>query len=190
MNTPRTIHTPVPLPDELVAGLHQLNPWWNGAPAPPALGNRHHLTDQVRRLLDAGLTPIVDVSGRQPADGNAVRLQIIDDLLAERTPPRNIMSVQFNRLTSTEGLIDPILRIATWLERSVATDFFNALAHQGRHAYLFLDQVQIIDNWSAQLKFLVDSTAVKVLLTGDAAPPAEKDRYRLVGRMHILSDKG
>lgn len=36
----------------------------------------------------------------------------------------------------------------------------------------------------------VDSTSVKVLLTADAAPPAEKDRYRMIRRMCILADKG
>ena len=39
-------------------------------------------------------------------------------------------------------------------------------------------------------KVLVDSTSVKVLLTSDAAPPAEKDRYRMIGRMCVLADKG
>ncbi len=136
MNTPRTIHTPALLSHEPVADLHRLNPWWNDAPAPDAPGDRRHLSGQARRLLDNGITPIIAVRGRQPANGNAVHLQTIHGLLAEGTPPQNVMSVQFNEIRSTEGLIDPILRIATWLERNAATDLFNALAHQGRPAYL------------------------------------------------------
>ena len=99
------------------------------------------------------------------------------------------MSVQFNEIRPTDGLLDPILRIALWLERNVATDLSNALAHQGHHAFPFLSQVQMVHNWSPQLKSLVDNIAVKVLLTGDAAPPSETDPYRMLKRMYILTDK-
>ena len=64
------------------------------------------------------------------------------DLLPEGVPPQNIMRVRFNKASPTEGLIDPILRIAYWLECEFATDTFNTLAHQGQTAYLFLPKVR------------------------------------------------
>ena len=115
-----------------------------------------------------------------------MQLQIIGDLLAEGVPPNNIMRVQFDDLTSTEGLIDPILRIADWLEANVATDAFNNLAHQGQTAYLFVDEAQNVSGWSNQLKFLVDSTSLKVLLTGSSALRIEQGRDSLAGRIHTV----
>ena len=173
-------------PAALIADLRRLNPWWAGNPAPPTPPSRRHLVERVRRRLDAGIAPIVAVRGPRQVGKTTVQLQIINDLLAEGVPPNNIMRVQFDDLTSTEGLIDPILRIADWLEENVATDTFNALAHQGQRAYLFVDEVQNIPGWSNQLKFLVDTTSLKVLLTGSSALRIEQGRDSLAGRLHTV----
>ena len=92
--------------------LRRLNPWWSGIQPPATPATRRHLVQRVRRRLDSGIAPIIAVRGPRQVGKTTVRLQIISDLLAEGVPPNNIMRVQFDDLTSTAGLIDPILRIA------------------------------------------------------------------------------
>ena len=83
-------------------------------------------------------------------------------------------------------MLDPILRITSWIERNITPATFNALAHQGQHAYLFFDEIQHIRNWSNQLKFLVDSSAVKVVATGSSALRIEPGHDSLAGRMSTV----
>ena len=175
-----------PLPPELVADLRQFNPWWDDKPAPPNPSTRRHLMARARRLLDSQIAPIIAVRGPRQVGKTTIQLQIIADLLAEGVSPNNIMRIQFDELTSTEGLIDPILRIADWLEREVATDAFNNLAHQGQTAHLFLDEVHKIENWSSQLKFLVDTSTVKVLVTDSSSMRIEPGQDSLAGRIYTV----
>ena len=175
-----------PFPAELAADLRRLNPWWNGNPAPPTPATRRHLVERVRWRLDAEIAPIVAMRGPRQVGKTTIQLQIINDLLDEGVPGNNIMRVRFDDLTSTVGLVDPILRIVGWLEENVASDTFNALAHQGRKAYLFVDEAQNIPGWSNQLKFLVDTTSLKVLLTGSSALRIEPGQDSLAGRLHTV----
>ena len=182
MNTGQHSQFPATLMDD----LRRLNPWWAGIQPPATPATRRHLVQRVRRRLDAGIAPIIAIRGPRQVGKTTIQLQIIGDLLAEGVPPNNIMRVQFDELTSTHGLIDPILRIADWLEANIATDAFNNLAHQGQTAYLFVDEVQNIPGWSNQLKFLVDSTSLKVLLTGSSALRVEPGQDSLAGRIHTV----
>ena len=174
-------------PAALIDDLQRLNPWWSGIRPPATPATRRHLVQRVRRRLNSGIAPIIAVRGPRQVGKTTIQLQIITDLLAEGVPPNNIMRIQFDELTSTAGLTDPILRIADWLEANVATDAFNNLAHQGQTAHLFVDEVQNIPGWSNQLKFLVDSTSLKVLLTGSSALRIEQGQDRLAGRIHTDS---
>lgn len=186
MNTLLPPHTPLPLPNELVETLHQSNPWWRGQPAPPVPGMRRHLVGQVRQHLEYGITPIVAVPGPRGVGKTTMQLQIIRDLLDEDVPPRHIIRVPVDRVTVTADMLDPILRITSWVERNIAPATFNALAHQGQPAYLLFDEVQHIRNWSNQLKFLVDHSAVKVVATGSSALRIEQGRDSLAGRISTV----
>ncbi len=115
-----------------------------------------------------------------------IQLQLIADLLDEGVLPTSILRVQFDELVSTDQLLDPILRIAYWFEENVATDRFNALDRQGHKAYLFLDEVQILDNWSAQLKFLVDTVGGKILVTASSVLRIARGKDSLAGRIHTV----
>ena len=175
-------HTPLPLPNELVETLHRSNPWWRGDPTPPVPATRRHLVGQVRQRLERGITPIVAAPGPRGVGKTTMQLQMIDDLLAEGVPPHHIIRVPLDEVTVTEDMFNPILRITSWVERNVTPATFNALAHQGQTAYLFFDEVQHISNWSNQLKFLVDHSAVKVVATGNSALRIEQGRDSLAGR--------
>ena len=174
------------LAPELVASLRISNPWWDDTAMSPQPPMRRHLVAQVRRRMAAELAPIVVLRGPRQVGKTTVQQQIIADLLAEGVPPTSIMRVQFDDLTAARGLVDPILRIATWFERSVLEEHFNALANRGQKAYLFFDEVQNLDNWSAQLKFLVDHYAVRVMVTGSSTLRIERGRDSLAGRISTM----
>ena len=94
-------------PAALIDDLHRLNPWWSGIQPPATPATRRHLVQRVRRRLESGIAPIIAVRGPRQVGKTTIQLQIITDLLAEGVPPNNIMRVQFDELTSTEGLTRP-----------------------------------------------------------------------------------
>ena len=186
MNTLLPPHTPLPLPPELVETLHRSNPWWPGEPAPPVPAMRRHLVGQVRQHLEFGITPIVAVPGPRGVGKSTMQFQIIRDLLAEGVPPHHIIRVPLDQVTVTDDMLDPILRITAWIQHNITPATFNALAHQGQPAYLFFDEIQHIRNWSNQLKFLVDHSAVKVVATGSSALRIEQGHDSLAGRISTV----
>ena len=186
MNTLLPPHTPLPLPSELVETLHRSNPWWRGEPAPPVPATRRRLVGQVRQHLEFGITPIIDLPGPRGVGKTTMQFQTVQDLLDEGVPPHHIIRVPFDQVTVTADMLDPILRVTSWIERNITPATFNALAHQGQTAYLFLDEIQHIGNWSNQLKFLVDHSAVKVVATGSSALRIEPGHDSLAGRMSTV----
>lgn len=184
MNGQTAFYVAGDLAPELVADMRRFNPWWEGAAMAPQPRMRRHLVAQVRRRLDSEIAPIVVVRGPRQVGKTTAQLQIISDLLDEGVPPTSILRVQFDELASIRGTSEPILRISDWFERHITADRFNALAHQGKKAYLFFDEVQNLDNWSVQLKSLVDNAAVKVVVTGSSALRIEMGRDSLAGRIN------
>ena len=153
-------------------------------PAQPRM--RRHVVAQIRRRMDTEIAPIVAVRGPRQVGKTTAQSQIIEALLAEGVPPTSILWVQFDTLPSLQGVEEPILAIAEWFERHITEEPFNALARAGQKAYLFFDEVQNLDAWDAQLKFLVDTTAVKVLVTGSSALRIEQGRDSLAGRISTV----
>ena len=177
---------PLPIPPELLRDLRRMNPWWEGDPMPPQPTTRRHLVSWIRRRLDAEIAPIVVVRGPRQVGKTTAQFQIIADVLDEGVPGRNILRVQFDELASLRGIEAPILAIADWFERNVSTARFNELARAGRKACLFFDEVQNIDAWDAQLKSLVDNSAVQVVVTGSSALRIELGRDSLAGRVSTV----
>ena len=178
--------TPPPIPPELLRDLRRMNPWWACDPMPPQPATRRHLVSWVRRRLEAEIAPIVVLRGPRQVGKTTAQFQIISDVLGEGVPARNVLRVQFDELASLRGIQEPILAIADWFERNVTTARFNALAHAGRKAYLFFDEVQNLDGWDAQLKSLVDHAALKVVVTGSSALRIELGRDSLAGRVSTV----
>ena len=173
----------VEIPPQLHADLYRLNPWWTGRAMPFHPRMRRHLVAQIRRRMDADIAPIVAVRGPRQVGKTTAQFQIIEDLLEEGVPPTSILRMQFEELDSLQGIEQPILRIADWFEQNVTGDSFNSLAHNGKRAYLFLDEMQNLDRWHTQLKSLVDSTSVKVVVAGSSALRIEMGRDSLAGRI-------
>lgn len=173
------------LGDTNVAALRRLNPWWEGKPMQVLPMTRRHLVGQIRRRMEAGLAPVVVVRGPRRIGKTVAQMQLISDLLSEGVDPRRILHVQFDELRLSR-LEEPILRIVDWFETNILGASLNEAAHAGRPAFLFLDEVQNLEAWAPQLKFLVDSSSVKAFVTGSSALRIEQGRDSLAGRISTL----
>lgn len=174
------------IPPTLAAELRRFNPWWEKKPGFPLPTSRRHLVSQIRRRLDMRLAPVIVVRGPRQIGKSTAQQQLIGDFLDEGISPFHILRVQFDDLGSLRKLDEPILRIIEWYEGTVLGRSLNEVAQQGRPALLFFDEIQNLDNWAPQLKALVDSSAVQVVVTGSSALRIELGRDSLAGRITTI----
>jgi len=99
---------------------------------------------------------------------------------------RRILRVQFDDLREMEDFDSPILRIVDWFERVILGATFNEAARGGGPVFMLLDEVQNLEGWTPQLKSLVDSSTVQVVVTGSSALRIEARRDSLAGRITSL----
>lgn len=176
-------------PPEFAAALRRMNPWWGGEAMPVLPATRRHLVGAVRRRLELGTAPVVALRGPRQIGKTTAQLHLIADLLEEGVAPLRILHVQFDDLVELTGftdLVSPLLRVVEWFEHGVLGATLNGAAHDGRTAYLFLDEFQNLRGWETQLKFLVDHSTVNVVMTGSSALRIERGRDSLAGRITTL----
>jgi len=174
------------LPPALIANLQSLNPWWIGAPALPLPSFHRWPFARLQRLLHGGLTPATVLRGPRRIGKTILLRQLIDALLAAGTAPHHILYVPFDELPTLRKVPEPVLAIVRWYEATVLGDHLNAIARQGRPAFLFFDEVQNLDAWAPQIKNLVDNQAVRVLVTGSSSLRIEAGRDSLAGRITTI----
>jgi predicted AAA+ superfamily ATPase len=169
----------------LDADLERLNPWWKNQPQPLLPEFKRWAFPIAMERLRTGLTKITVLTGPRQVGKSTLMRQIIQTLLDEGIHPKNIFCVQFDDLPEFK-LEEPILRLSDWFEKQVLGKTFNQAAQEGQSAYLLLDEVQNLDNWASQLKFLVDNSAVRVMVTGSSALRIEAGRDSLAGRISTI----
>jgi len=147
---------------------------------------RRHLVRQIHRRLEWKLAPIVVVRGPRQVGKTTAQGHVIQDLLQAGVEGWRILRVQFDDLSELGGFGSPILRLGDWFERTVMKRTMNEAAQSGQPAFLFLDEVQNLDKWAPQLKSLVDSSTVQVVVTGSSALRIEAGRDSLAGRITSL----
>lgn len=175
------------LPPELDLHLRSTNPWWENRPGRVLPAYRRWAFDVLCRKLESRLAPAVVLRGARQVGKTTLQEQMIDWLLRERhVQPRRILRVQFDEIPSLTELREPALAIADWFQNRVLGCTFNEAAHRGEPAYLFLDEVQNIRDWAAQLKALVDHHTLHVVVTGSSALRIEAGRDSLAGRISTV----
>ena len=171
---------------ELVEDLRRQNPWWEGRALPELPPHRRHLVRQIQRRLEWKLAPIVVVRGPRQIGKTTAQLHFIEALLKDGVEGRRLLRVQFDDLREMGDFDSPILRVADWFERTILGSTFNEAARRGAPAFILLDELQNLDRWAPQLKSLVDSTSVQVVVTGSSALRIEAGRDSLAGRISSL----
>jgi hypothetical protein len=159
---------PVNLPAELENDRHRLNPWWRGLPPAPLPRVKRWAFALTLRRLRSGPAKALVLRGPRQVGKSTLVLQIIQTLLEEGASPTHLFYLQFDELATLSKLTEPILRLADWFEGHVLGKTVNQVAAEGGQIFFF-DEAQNVDAWAPQLKFLVDTSAVRVILTGSSA---------------------
>lgn len=169
-----------------VGVLQRLNPWWSGQPQRVLPPLHRWPFPHLQRQLQKPIAPVIAVKGPRQVGKTVLQEQLIADLLGPgKIEPRRIFRVQFDEVTKFLQADTGLLRALWWFERNVLGESVNAAAHTGR-VYLFLDELQNLPSWSDQLKHVVDTHSVQVLLTGSSALRIERGRDSLAGRIHDM----
>ncbi len=174
------------LDDSTQSALHQMNPWWKGNAMEQLPVTRRHLVFQIEKRFEYRLAPITVVRGSRQIGKTTACLQVISDLLSQGVGAERIMRVQFDDIESFRLGKDPVLRIVEWYEQHILQTSLNNKAAAGEECFLFFDEVQNLEDWSTQLKFLVDTNTVQSVVTGSSALRIEQGRDSLAGRINTI----
>ncbi|MCK6578228.1 MAG: AAA family ATPase [Anaerolineae bacterium] len=174
------------LSQELEATLRRLNPYWRGEPQIQLPPVKRWAYSVALKRLKSGLAKATVLTGPRQVGKSTLVRQIIQTLLDEGVEPRRIFYVQFDELRELLRLTEPILTLADWFEQYILKESFNRATESGQPAYLFFDEVQNLPEWAPQIKSLVDSSDVRVMVTGSSALRIEQGRDSLAGRISTL----
>jgi predicted AAA+ superfamily ATPase len=177
---------PAPLPfldDSLTAAIRDANPWWRNEREYGLPPMRRWAFEPVLRNLREGLAPAVVLRGPRQIGKSTLLAQIVDDLISGGVAPQRILRVQFDELPGLRRIEQPILDVSRWYAERVLGKSLNQAALNGEPAFLFFDEVQNLQDWAPQLKYLVDTQPVRVLVTGSSALRIEAGRDSLAGRV-------
>lgn len=174
------------LPPALADDLHDLNPHWHSKPGPEVPPFHRWIFGRLHRLLVSGLTPAVVLRGPRRVGKTILLRQLMQRLIADQVSPRQILYIAFDELETLTGLRDPVLSIARWFQERILRKTFNEIAREGGVCFLFFDEVQNLDAWAPQIKHLVDSHQVKVMVTGSSSLRIEAGRDSLAGRVTTI----
>ncbi len=179
-----------PKPTEIdahtIAALHQMNPWWRGNAMEQLPKNRRHLVDQIEKRFEYQLAPITVVRGSRQIGKTTACLHVISDLLRRGVHPNRILRIQFDDIESFRIGKDSVLWLVHWYEKNILQDTLNNTAAKEGICYLFFDEIQNLDDWSTQLKFLADHNTVISVVTGSSALRIELGRDSLAGRINTI----
>lgn len=181
----------LPLATQLPIGaerlLREMNPWWHGGQAKEVPRFRRWAFQRVLKGLARGLSPITVVRGPRQVGKSTLQDQVIEHLLKEGgVRPQRILKVQFDEIPELTVIEQPVLTVCRWFQERVLERSFNAAAHEGETAFVFLDEVQNLHDWAPTLKHLVDIHRVRVLVTGSSALRIEAGRDSLAGRISTV----
>ncbi len=166
--------------------LRAANPWWANLPGRPVLPYKRWPFNFLRRRLEDPLAPALVLRGPRQVGKTTLQEQLIADLLARGVSPTRVFRVQFDELQALKGITDPILSLSRWFEATVLGSTFNQTAKDGAPTFLFFDEVQNLPDWGAQIKALVDTSTVRVVVTGSSALRLQLGRDSLAGRLSSL----
>ena len=184
-----TLNLPVHiLPDDLARDIWRLNPWWEDKPLPVLPEFKRWPFPRLLRHISSPMAPALVLRGPRQIGKTTLQLQLVDHLLESGMKPQRILRVQFDELPGLKNFksSEAILRIVDWFEAEIARRSLNQMARDGQPAILLFDEVQNLDSWDVQTKFLVDSSTVRVFITGSSALRIEAGRDSLAGRIQTL----
>jgi predicted AAA+ superfamily ATPase len=176
---------------QLLAGgletvVRNSNPWWRGEPIAELPSFRRWAYEPVYRRLTGGLAPAIVLRGPRQIGKTTLLNQVVDQLMRDSVDPKRLLRLQFDDLGDLKKLSMPIVELVEWYTQEVLGETLNLAAAEGRAPYVFLDEVQNLDEWAPQLKHLVDLGKIRAMVTGSSALRIEAGRDSLAGRVQTI----
>ena len=165
--------------EQLTKMFMQYNPWWNepSASIPEAqLHKRVAFYETVKTIEHESLRRFVLLSGMRRVGKTTILFQLLERLLAQGVPPKNILYVSFD---------NPIVKMVNM--DAVLEAYDHCFPAEGER-YLLFDEIQYADSWELWMKVIYDMRKdIKMVATGSASPILERGSADSgVGRWRVL----
>ncbi len=152
------------------------NPWWSSGQVPERLleEERRDLFQEIRDLISN--RQIVSIIGLRRTGKTTLMYQLIDHLLEQGVPKERIMYFSFDKKVSS---IEQIIN--TYKQEIIMEDEIS------EQSYLFLDEIQKLEDWENKIKLLYDKNLpIKFLLSGSSSLTLKKNsKETLAGRNYV-----
>lgn len=157
--------------------LRQFNPWWQGAEVPDLPPwKRAAFRDLEEWAAESSGGRALLLAGARQVGKTTLFLQVIERLLAEGTPPGNILYATFDHPLLKLAGIEETVRL--WRETEAAQD---------GPEYLFLDEIQAEQDWQTWVKHQKDFLPrCRIAFTGSASPLICEGQESGVGRWRTV----
>lgn len=140
--------------------IYTFNPWWRTGEVPPGLlGRKRRALRELLSYIDH--RQILVLYGLRRVGKTTLMFQIIEELLKKkRVPPSRILYFPFDE---EQADLAELLKI-------YETDVLRERLSGDRTIYLFLDEIQKLEDWPNRVKIFYDMNPnLKILLSGSAA---------------------
>jgi hypothetical protein len=150
--------------------LRRMNRWWAGGKVPQELSKEFRRKEFDKAVELLGLQRMLVIIGARRVGKTVLMHQLVERLL-ESKDKGNIMYAQLDH---------PNLRN---IELEELVNIFRKHLRPKGEMFIFLDEIQYIDNWSFWVKSFYDrKEPIKFVLSGSAASTLKKDSESLLGR--------
>lgn len=150
------------------------NPWWQTKKVPGELLKNYQRPVLKRLFSYLPLERIIVLKGPRRTGKTTIFYQMVDQLISGGASADEILFLSFDDIKLRLEL-DEILKAYQEVHRRVIKE--------GRTVYIFLDEVQFLENWPFQVKKYFDRKyPLKFLVSGSAATLIRKDSESLAGR--------
>ncbi len=155
--------------------LVRLNPWWRGKPVEGIAGLRPRFL--YRKLLQQmRKKQVIAITGPRRTGKSTLMRHLIQHLLDEGTKPVEVLYFSFDEILAKEPEI---------IEKVLLTYEQSFLQRELRDVYIFLDEVQYVENWAAVLKRYYDlDVGIKFVISGSQSLTVRKGEESLAGRIY------
>ncbi|MEW6365422.1 MAG: AAA family ATPase [Acidobacteriota bacterium] len=118
--------------------------------------------DLTRRILLAvGGPEVIALQGIRRCGKSTILFQVMDALLARGTDARDILYINFDEpLFAARGAANVLPQLY---------EIYRERLNPDRHAYVFLDEVQLVPEWEKWVRSIVDLKEAKVIVTGSSS---------------------
>ncbi len=161
---------------EIEEALNLLNGWWKSGRVKAELAKEYKRLafGEAYKLLQ-NYKEIIVLTGLRRVGKSTIIYQIIDELV-KKTPPLSVIYFSFDYgAVDIVSILDAYQKITgiNWKEEKI---------------YLFVDEIQILDNWASQIKLLYDAFPnIRFVISGSASLQSErKAMSQLVGRYFLV----